>query len=197
MVFTRLHRKIGMLTVFRRISYLAILLLAIGWTVLSRPSAGAAGRTSSERIPAAQVGFAAPSFTLTGLDGQAVRLSDYQGKPVMLNFWASWCRPCRSEMPAIQQTYQAYQSRGLVVLEVNASYQDTPAAMRAFLGSLAYSYPILLDESGEVNRLYGVSALPTTFFISRDGTIQDVVIGGPMTFAGLSTRVQALLQEVP
>ncbi len=194
---TQWHRKSGMQPLLRRISYLAIVLLAIGWTVLSRPAAGAAGGVPSERMPAAQVGFAAPPFTLTDMDGHTVHLSDYPGKVVLLNFWASWCHPCRSEMPAIQQTYQAYQSRGLVVLEVNASYQDTPASMRTFLGSLTYTYPILLDETGEVNRLYGVGALPTTFFIGRDGTIRDMAIGGPMSLAGLSTRVEALLQETP
>jgi len=183
-----------MQTVNRRGLYLAILLLGVAWTVYSRPLAGS---TTSGQIPAPQVGFLAPSFTLTDLHGQTVSLSDYQGKVVLLNFWASWCPPCRAEMPAIQQVYQSYQERGLDVLAINVSNQDTPRAMQDFLGTFAHSYPILLDTNGEVGRLYAVNSLPTTFFIGRDGIIQELVFGGPLTVAGLSNRVEALLQEKP
>jgi cytochrome c biogenesis protein CcmG/thiol:disulfide interchange protein DsbE len=186
--------KAGMRPVIRRILYLTVLLLGLGWVVLSRP---AAGSTTAGRIPAPQVGFQAPAFTLTNLAGQIVNLSDYQGQVVLLNFWASWCPPCRAEMPAFEQVYQSYQGRGLVVLAVNASNQDTPEDRSAFLGSFTHSFTILPDESGAVNQLYAITSLPTTFFIGRDGTIRDVVIGGPLTIAGLSTRVETLLQEVP
>jgi len=186
--------KVGMRTVLRRILSLALLLLGLGWTVLSRP---AAASTTAGRIPAPQVGFLAPAFKLTDLDGQTVNLSDYQGQVVLLNFWASWCPPCRSEMPAIQQVYESYRDQGLAVLAVNASYQDTSAAMQTFLGSFEHSFPILLDENGAVNRLFAVNSLPTTFFIGRDGTIHDLVVGGPLTAAGLSARVEVLLQETP
>jgi cytochrome c biogenesis protein CcmG/thiol:disulfide interchange protein DsbE len=180
--------------VSRRILYLAIILLGLAWTVLSRPPAGA---TTAGQIPAPQVGFLAPSFTLAQLTGQTINLSDYQGQVVLVNFWASWCPPCRAEMPVIQHVYESYQSQGLVVLAIDASNQDAPAAMQTFLGSFTHSYPILLDTNGAVNRLYAVSSLPTTFFIGRDGTIRDLVIGGPLSIAGLSTRVKALLQERP
>lgn len=180
--------------VHRKALYLAIFLIGLAWTVLSRPVAGA---TTSGQLPAPQVGFAAPAFTLGELDGQTIDLSDTLGKIVILNYWASWCSPCRAEMPAIQQVYQSYQDRGLVVLAINASNQDTPGAMQAFLGSFTHSYPILLDTHGEVGRLYAVYSLPTTFFIGRDGMIRDLVVGGPLTVAGLSNRVEALLQEKP
>jgi cytochrome c biogenesis protein CcmG/thiol:disulfide interchange protein DsbE len=183
--------------VARRILYLAIILLGLSWTVLSRPLAGSAGATTNGRIPAPQVGFLAPSFTLRELAGQTVNLSDYQGQVVLVNFWASWCPPCRAEMPAIQKLYQTYQSQGLVVLAIDASNQDRLDAMKTFLGSFTHSYAILLDTNGEVNRLYAVSFLPTTFFIGRDGIIRDQVVGGPLTIAGLSTRVEAMLQERP
>jgi thiol-disulfide isomerase/thioredoxin len=143
------------------------------------------------------VGFPAPAFSLTDLSGQTVNLADLRGKVVLLNFWASWCPPCRAEMPAIEQAYQSYRGRGLVVLAVNASYQDTPGGMETFLGSFAHSYLILRDENGTANRLYAVGSLPTTFFIGRDGTIRDMVIGGPLTAAGLSARIEPLLQEAP
>jgi cytochrome c biogenesis protein CcmG, thiol:disulfide interchange protein DsbE len=185
---------VGMRPLIRRSLYIALLLLGLGWTILSRP---AAASTTAGRIPAPQVGFLAPTFTLTNLDGQSVHLSDYQGQVVLLNFWASWCPPCRAEMPAIQQVYQNYRGQGLVVLAINASYQDTPAAMQTLLGSFAHSFPILLDKDSSVNRLYAVNSLPSTFFIDRQGTIRDLVIGGPLTTAGLSARVERLLQEAP
>jgi cytochrome c biogenesis protein CcmG, thiol:disulfide interchange protein DsbE len=185
---------VGMRPLFRRSLFTALLLLGLGWTILSRP---AAAPTTDGRIPAPQVGFLAPPFSLTTLDGQTVDLSAYQGQVVLLNFWASWCPPCRAEMPAIQQVYQSYRDQGLVVLAINASYQDTPAARQSFLGSFAYSFPILLDDGSTVNRLYAVYSLPTTFFIDRKGTIRDLVVGGPLTAAGLSARVETLLQEAP
>jgi cytochrome c biogenesis protein CcmG/thiol:disulfide interchange protein DsbE len=180
--------------VARRFLYVGILMLGLVWTVLSRPAAEV---TTNGRVPAPQVGFLAPSFALTNLAGQTVILSDYQDQVVLLNFWASWCPPCRAEMPVIQQVYQNYQSQGLVVLAVDASYQDAPDRMRSFLESFTHTYTILRDESGDVNRLYMVSSLPTTFFIGRDGMIHSLVVGGPLTFAGLSARVEALLQEAP
>jgi cytochrome c biogenesis protein CcmG/thiol:disulfide interchange protein DsbE len=161
---------------------------------MSRPAAGAEAVTLNS---APQAGFLAPVFTLTDLTGQEVHLSDYRGQVVLLNFWASWCPPCRAEMPAIQQVYQNYQDQGLVVLAIDAAYQDLPDNMQTFLGSFTHSFSILRDESGKVNHSYAISSLPTTFFIGRDGTIRDLVVGGPMTLAGLSKRVESLLREAP
>jgi cytochrome c biogenesis protein CcmG, thiol:disulfide interchange protein DsbE len=180
--------------VLRRGGSIALVFLGVVWTVLSRP-ATALTTAGEDTVP--QVGFMAPAFTLTDLDGQNVNLSDLLGKVVVLNFWASWCPPCRAEMPAIQQVYQDYQDQGLVVLAVNVANQDTMTAMRTFLDSFEHTFPILVDENGAVNRLYAVSSLPTTFFIDRDGMIRDLVVGGPLTTAGLSARVEALLQETP
>jgi cytochrome c biogenesis protein CcmG, thiol:disulfide interchange protein DsbE len=178
----------------RRILYLLIIFLGFVWTVLSRP---ANGISTDGNASAPQVGFLAPSFELSDIFGQTVHLSDYQGQVVLLNFWASWCPPCRAEMPALQQVYENYRSQGLIVLAINASYQDAVGEMQTFLGTFTHSYPILRDEDGEINKLYEVSSLPTTFFIGRDGNIHDLVVGGPLTLAGLSARVEALLQEAP
>ncbi len=179
---------------FRHILFSLLFLFALTWTIFTRPSPS---KTTSGRIPQPQVGFLAPNFDLSGLSGESVNLADLQGHVVVLNFWASWCPPCRSEMPAMQQLYQTYRNQGLIILAVNVSFQDTPTAMQLFLDSFAPSYPILLDPKATAYRLYEIQSLPTTFFIGQDGTIRDLAIGGPLTFAGLSNRVRPLLQKVP
>jgi peroxiredoxin len=171
-----------------------LFLLGLAWTVFNRP---ADGSTTEGTIPAPQIGFTAPAFTLPDLSGTEVDLADLQGRVVVLNFWASWCPPCRAEMPAFEQAFRRYEDQGLVVLTVNAAYQDPLDDMQAFLEPLAPSFPILRDTNGAVNRLYAITSLPTTFFIGRDGTIRDLVIGGPLTEAGLAGRIESLLQELP
>jgi len=147
-------------------------------------------------IPAPQAGFLAPDFTLNTLDGETVTLSDLRGQVILLNIWASWCPPCRAEMPAMQRVWEEYQARGVVVLAVNSTVQDTPADAQAFVTENGLTFPIPLDTSGEVTRLYRVSSLPTSFFIGADGVIREVVIGGPMAEALLRSRVEQLIKEM-
>lgn len=155
------------------------------------------GSTSESIISAPQVGFEAPDFSLGTLDGQKIRLSDLHGKSVMINLWASWCAPCRAEMPAIERVYQDYHVDGFVVLAVNATNQDNTAEAGAFVAEHGLTFPILLDINGVVSDLYHLQALPTTFFVDENGIIQEVVTGGPMAEALLRVRVEELLTEVP
>lgn len=138
-------------------------------------------------------GYRAPAFTLPTIDGGVASLTQFRGRAVILNFWATWCPPCRAEMPALQRVYARYADRGLVVLGLNATASDDPAAVRAFQQHYGLTFPILLDESGKVNRIYGVSALPTTFFIGPDGRIREIVVGGPISEAVLEARIRTLL----
>lgn len=170
-----------------------LLVLGLLWIPLSASSSNQSANDQS--APAA--GFYAPDFTLTGLDGQTYTLSELRGHPILLNLWASWCPPCRAEMPAIQQVYEEYRSQGFLVLAMNATSQDDPASARTFAEGLGLTYPILLDETGDVAHLYGLRALPTTFFIDADGRIADVVIGGPLSQALLSIQVENLLEGTP
>lgn len=138
-------------------------------------------------------GFTAPDFELTALDGGLMSLSDYQGRVVVVNFWASWCPPCKSEMPAIQSVAAAYPTEELTILGINSTIQDDLADVQAFVTEHKLSFPILLDTTGEVSRMYQVQALPTTFFIDQHGVIQKVIYGGPLSEALIRAEIDRLI----
>jgi len=160
-------------------------------------SAVPADATTGGLIPSPREGFLAPDFTLESLFGDKVTLSDMRGKAIVLNLWASWCPPCRAEMPAIQLVYQENHERGLEVLAVNMTAQDNLAAVETFVHEFNLTFPILLDTDGEVGITYLMRALPTTFFIDRDGVIQRVIVGGPMSEVTLQSTVEQLMEDVP
>lgn len=171
----------------------AILISGAGWIYLSRAEVGS---QSPANPPVAKQGFPAPDFDLVDANGKSRRLSELRGRPVIVNVWASWCPPCRAEMPALQRLYQDFQPRGLEILAVNSTSQDTPEAAQAFVAQQGLTFPVLFDQQGEVKRLYHVDALPSTYFIDAQGIIQDVVIGGPMSEALLRIRAEQLLDPV-
>ena len=113
---------------------------------------------------------AAPDFTAYDADGNAVQLSDYFGKPLVLNFWASWCGPCKSEMPAFQQAYE--QEDGVQFLLVNMTGgRETQADAEALLAEEGYTFPVLFDLDLDAAMTYGVAALPTTYFLDAEGNL--------------------------
>jgi peroxiredoxin len=160
-------------------------------------SAVPADATTGGLIPSPREGFLAPDFTLESLSGDKVTLSDMRGKAIVLNLWASWCPPCRAEMPAIQRVYQENHERGLEVLAVNMTAQDSLAAVETFVHEFNLTFPILLDTGGDVGITYLMRAFPTTFFIDRDGVIQRVIVGGPMSEVTLQSTVEQLMEDVP
>jgi len=124
------------------------------------------------------VGQPAPNFTLKTLQGEDVSLSDLRGQAVLLNFWASWCPPCRLEMPELIRAYETHRAHGLVVLGINVTSQDTLTEARAFAEEFEVSYPTLLDKTGEVTEeLYSVRGLPTSIFINREGLVTRIQLG--------------------
>jgi peroxiredoxin len=139
-----------------------------------------------------QVGGLAPPFTLNDLKGRPVSLADYKGKVVLLNFWATWCEPCRKEMPEIQTAYEQFQDRGLVVLAVNFGENLDPAVSFVHHGNL--TFPVLLDRKASVAERYGVINLPVTFLIDPEGIIRDRIFGGTLTAKGIGEAVQRLQQ---
>jgi cytochrome c biogenesis protein CcmG/thiol:disulfide interchange protein DsbE len=173
---------------------LMVLLLALGviWVALSQvPTEVATAR--SDRPPSPQAGFAAPDFTLETPEGETVRLSDLRGQVVLINFWATWCPPCRAEMPAIQQVYDQYQDQGFTVLAVDV--QEGGAQVTAFADQMGLTLPLLMDGDGSVFADYRGQALPSTFFVDQKGVIQEVTLGGPMTVAFIESQVTKLLAE--
>lgn len=175
---------------FRPTLFVAVAALSLAWIQMSRiRSSPWASAPPAE----ARVGFAAPDFTLPQIDGQTLSLRALRGQVVILNFWATWCAPCRAEMPALDRVYRDRRGNGVVVVGVNQ--METAAQVQRYLSQLSLSFPIVLDEQGEVGRSYRVHALPTTYFVDRAGIIRDMVIGGPMSEATLQSKIAALLGE--
>jgi cytochrome c biogenesis protein CcmG/thiol:disulfide interchange protein DsbE len=171
----------------RRIFFILILIAGLAWIIFSVDNTGTP-------ISAPQKGFLAPEFTLETIDQQIVTLSELEGQAILVNIWTTWCPPCRAEMPIIEKLYEEYKDRGFIVLGLNATVQDNLTVITPFIKKYNLTFPILLDELGEVSRAYQIQSLPTSFFINRDGTINEVVIGGPMSEALLRTRIEDILQ---
>jgi len=169
--------------------YILILIAGAAWIAVSADTNHATGTMS-----APQVGFAAPDFALKTTEGKEVRLSDFKGSAVLVNLWATWCPPCRAEMPTIETMYREYQSQGLVVLAVDMTYRDNPADVPPFIAQHSLTFPVLLDETGKVGTDYEMRSLPSTYFIDRAGIIREIVVGGPMAEALLRTRIEQILK---
>jgi cytochrome c biogenesis protein CcmG, thiol:disulfide interchange protein DsbE len=125
--------------------------------------------------PAPVTGAPAPDFTLTDLAGQPVRLSSLKGQVVLINFWATWCIPCRAEIPAIQQAYNARKDQGFTVLAVNLN--EPVPDVQSYVTSLNVNFPVLLDAGDSISNLYRVRGYPTSFFIDRGGTVAIENVG--------------------
>ncbi len=139
-------------------------------------------------------GQPAPDFTLKTLDGGTVTLSKLQGQPVLINFWASWCEPCRAEMPEIVRAYEAHKADGLIVLAINMTFEDSLPEAQAFAKEFQMPFPVLLEDTGAVARdAYRLPVLPMSFFIDRKGVIVHRQIGA-MNGKQLDTFVGEILK---
>lgn len=172
-----------------KINAIVIGLLALLWILITPVLAD--HRLSTKAV--AHPGFPAPTFELSDLNSLPVALESMKGKIIIVNIWASWCGPCQAEMPALQRIYEKYKASGLEILAVNSTYQDDPIRAANFVEVNKLTFPILLDVDGAVTRLYKVRALPTTIFIQKDGIINDLIVGGPLSEALLSSKVIELL----
>lgn len=148
------------------------------------------GMNPTDKPPAVEVGRAAPDFVLRTMDGGTVRLSDLRGRPVLVNFWASWCQPCRSEMPEIVQASAGPEGPGFAVVAVDL--QEAEGPVRDFAQQFGMSFPVAFDRTGEVARTFRADKeLPTTVFVDRTGVVREIK-QGPMTAAYLAGQLAAL-----
>ena len=138
-----------------------------------------------------QVGNLAPDFQFLALDQQPVSLGDLRGKPVVLNFWATWCLACIYEMPFLQEIHEEYSGSGLVLLAINAG--ESQSQVEKFLQSNNLSLPVLLDTRGIVNQQYHIQWLPTTLFIDEDGVIQERRIGPFINAAQIEEQLSKIM----
>ncbi|WP_066175392.1 thiol-disulfide oxidoreductase ResA [Bacillus marinisedimentorum] len=121
------------------------------------------------------VGDQAPNFVLEDMEGNKIEMEELRGKGVFLNFWGTWCEPCKEEMPYMQSQYEIYKDRGVEIVAVNVS--ETKLAVNRFANTYGLTFPIVIDK-GEVLDAYGVNPLPTTFLIDKDGKIVDKITAG-------------------
>ena len=142
---------------------------------VARPPGATADPLDALTVQSFPAPLAPPPLSLIGLDGRSFTLADLRGKVVFLNFWATWCVPCRAEMPALDNLYRAYREHGFLVLAVN--FKQTPDEVRRFVEETRVTFPTALDPEGAVSRALKVRGLPVSFLVGRDGTLQWKAIG--------------------
>lgn len=160
--------KTGVVRFLFGVSLVALILGGVrdlpAWGMAARPTA---------------VGLPAADFSLPDLDGRPQQLSQYRGKIVLMNFWATWCKPCTTEMPAMQAAYDRLRDKGFVVLAVNELEDD--AKVREHIQTYRHTFPVLMDKNNGVANMYGVYGLPVSVFIDERGVIQEYIKGGLLT----------------
>lgn len=150
-----------------RLTILLVLTGAIVFTIYNT--------LTKEKHGILKVGDDAPDFTLVDLDGEKHQLSDYIGQGVFLNFWGTWCAPCKKEMPAMGRQYEVYQNQGVQILAVNIAESDLK--VRAFAEQYGMTFPTLIDETKGVMEVYNIKPLPTTLLINPEGKIIKIITG--------------------
>jgi peroxiredoxin len=168
--------------------------LAVGLVVFALCGTALAADTYAQMgVVKPRVRMDAPAFTLMSIDGGRRSISDFKGKIILLNFWATWCPSCREEMPSLEKLWERFKAKGVVVIAVAA---DRPTEVASFAKKLGLTFPILLDPEGEVRKDYEVTALPMTYLIGRDGKISGRMYGG-REWAGkqADSLMEQLLQQ--
>jgi peroxiredoxin len=145
------------------------------------------------RVPV--VGTPVEDFQLLDLDGKPQTLSQYRGRVVLLNFWATWCKPCTTEMPAMQATYDRLRDKGFVVLAVNELEDD--AKVREHIRQYGHTFPVLMDRDNKVANQFGVFGLPVSVFIDEQGVVREYIKGGLLTEQKIYDVVARIQKQEP
>ncbi len=156
-------------------------------------SAVGVGWSMGSRVPA--VGTPAEDFRLVDLEGKQQSLSQYRGKVVLVNFWASWCKPCTTEMPAMQTTYDKLRDKGFIVLAINELEDE--AKVREHIKQYSHTFPVLLDRDNKVANQFGVFGLPVSVFIDEKGVVQEYIKGGLLTEQLILDVVAKIQKQAP
>ncbi len=171
-----------------KIVSVGILLLAV---LVALPALD--GWSMGSRVPA--VGTAAEDFRLVDLEGKSQTLSQYRGKVVLVNFWASWCKPCTTEMPAMQATYDKLRDKRFVVLAINELEDE--AKVREHIKQYGHTFPVLMDRDNKVANQFGVFGLPVSVFIDEKGVVQEYIKGGLLTEQVILDAVARIQKQEP
>jgi len=169
-------------------------LLGLVWIFLSRVPDNFA---ADQAIPSPRVGFFAPTFSRVSLENETLSDESFAGKAIVLNFWASWCPPCRAEMPTLQKMSAKYKDQGVLILGVNSTSQDSLEKALEFISTNGITFANIKDENGDIARAYQINSLPTTFFIAPNGKIVEMIIGGPISEASMIGNIEKLLEAQP
>jgi thiol-disulfide isomerase/thioredoxin len=153
-----------------------IALIVGGVIVIGAVLALAFSSTPNVMVGPAHIGKSIANFSLTDLKGVTHTIADYKGRPVLINGWATWCPPCKAEMPALHEFYLKHQAEGFELLAVNSG--ESRSAVQQFIDQKGFTFPVLLDTNKDVLDGLGVSGLPTSIFVGRDGTVKTIHVGG-------------------
>lgn len=161
----------------QRYTFIGVALFIVGvtlllWMALQSNNGQSVAQTTPDKMEQGQL---APHFTSLALSGGETALVDYAGDVIVVNFWATWCPPCKAEMPGINAFYEAHQADGLVVLAVNV--KESESLVRPFIETNNFTFPVLLDPAGSVVNQYQVRSFPTTVIIDRDGIVRHIQVG--------------------
>lgn len=183
-MFKPVDRMEGQMKKMANVAMMGLVAAACLYSTVLVPWAWSMG----SRVPA--VGMQVEDFQLADLEGKTQSLSQYRGKVVLVNFWATWCKPCTTEMPAMQTTYDRLREKGFVVLAINELEDD--AKVREHIKQYGHTFPVLMDRDNKVANQFGVFGLPVSVFIDEKGIVQEYLKGGLLTEEKIYQTVQRI-----
>ncbi|WP_276351753.1 redoxin domain-containing protein [Cohnella caldifontis] len=151
----------------------------------------AVGHTLFASTAVLKTGDEPPAFKLLSLDGSVHDSAEYAGKPLIINFWGTFCPPCRDEMPALQNVYERWQDKGVQLVGINLS--EDKLSVESFARQVGAHFPILLDRNRQTEKRFGLKQYPTTFFVYPNGKIEAILIGGPLTEEQIEAHIEKLV----